>query len=1039
MAFMWLSHASAADPSIVFDLEISKPPTTVTKDHTVILDAARGLRAELHNVDWIAGPFGDALRFNGKMIDDGGSAVLLPDTRDDPWLSTLGGGPFTVECWFKLNAAADDRGTYDLINAGNAYGPGWRLYYTWRSLVFVSGNGEKEIDGKPGYWGVGTDSLEFPVPLDTWHHVAVVRDSEKILTLYLDGVLAARSNGAFEVTPSNMLMTIGSGAGGTIHPFNGDLAAARIYDGALSAEQILLASQGIAQRSQIKVDGKMDELLWKNAKQYGDFRLHHGGQPAEVQTRVHVTNDADNLYFGIVADEPNMDKLVDVVREHSMQVYHDDSLEIMIAADGNQSDFYHFLINPSGFRAQEMRVQGGNVGDRWENRAWFAGTSKQEGQWVAEFAIPLAILNREQHATTQTIRFNVERNLRTAPSQIGRIESSLAAGTVTAAAQFLEYRLDNVDISSHQLRTGVVKLSNARLSDGLLDATVTVPLRNLGQRAVDLDLLAVMMSVEDQAVARLSTNVPTETETSVDVPFTLKKPGNYTFFLFGRDRDSLVLVDQREIEVAFVPVMIDVVKPFYRNNIYATETVSVLSMVVHLGLSEQAVSDSSLRLSLLDASGNVKIERKIDAPPLQCSVELPVSYLAIGAYQLRATLTRGDQTLAEATEPIRKLPKPDSGHEVRVDERLRLIIDGQARLPISWWTNDLVGIVESGADAVLCEADVNESLDELQAVGLMAVVSVFDSEEADRFIRGQNKMSTEAREYLTEKINRIKNHPALLCWFLKDELEVTGDSPQLHREFYELLCELDPYHPVAITNDSVRGLHTYAPSQDVFLPDPYVLPVKGGGLERGMDFIVLFMQEALKAGDGRKLIGHTPQVFNYGDLGQYNGRAPSFVEQRCQQYLSIIHGTRFFSYYKFTFMKGYPELEYGMPKLIKEIQAITPMVLHGMPMTGVNSSDPAIHLLPLIHDGKPFILACNVEPKSVSATISIPESVSRMQVLSEGRVVDRKGAGFTDLFEPYATHIYSADLALSSPISLSEVQQTIIGMGGTFSVKYEQP
>jgi len=118
----------------------------------------------------------------------------------------------------------------------------------------------------------------------------------------------------------------------------------------------------------------------------------------------------------------------------------------------------------------------------------------------------------------------------------------------------------------------------------------------------------------------------------------------------------------------------------------------------------------------------------------------------------------------------------------------------------------------------------------------------------------------------------------------------------------------------------------------MFFPDPYIEPIKNNGLSRPMSYVSMFMEKAKKAGKGKKLVGITPQVFNYGECGQVNGREPSFIEERCMQFLAIIHGARGFNYYVYGGGKGkhgaihYPDLRIGVPYIIKELKSLAPAI-----------------------------------------------------------------------------------------------------------------
>ncbi len=198
------------------------------------------------------------------------------------------------------------------------------------------------------------------------------------------------------------------------------------------------------------------------------------------------------------------------------------------------------------------------------------------------------------------------------------------------------------------------------------------------------------------------------------------------------------------------------------------------------------------------------------------------------------------------------------------------IIGGKPILPIVWWAGaSFEEIAKTGSDGIVVGFTRNSRpvLDQLRAVKQMGCVMLMDGSVQKRLMDGKTEFTPAMREYVSDAARNVIDHPAMFCWHLVDEPEGRALSPDLLQRYYELLAELDPYHPILITNDTIRGLYPYAACQDMFVPDPYVLPVKGGGLEREMTYVVSFMKAAQEAGKGRKLIGFTPQVFNSGHSG----------------------------------------------------------------------------------------------------------------------------------------------------------------------------
>ena len=173
---------------------------------------------------WVAGYFGGALEFadSPDMVTVPYSAQLNPENQ------------FTVVLW--ANVAPGGAGWRSPLSSRV---PGYNLY-------------------APAA-GTGTNTWEFWLGLDPgwaqarpgpaiqegeWIHVAGVYDNGN-MKLYGNGQLGAEMTGAM-VPNRESELRIGAGgpATGALHHFMGKIDDVRVYDEALSAEEILLAMEG---------------------------------------------------------------------------------------------------------------------------------------------------------------------------------------------------------------------------------------------------------------------------------------------------------------------------------------------------------------------------------------------------------------------------------------------------------------------------------------------------------------------------------------------------------------------------------------------------------------------------------------------------------------------------------------------------------------------------------------------------------------------------------------------------------------------------
>jgi len=131
----------------------------------------------------------------------------------------------------------------------------------------------------------------------------------------------------------------------------------------------------------IKVDGSLDETAWAKATAMTDFVLGPSGKP-EVQSRVLVTYDDENLYVAVINEEPNIDRLVTNATERDGNVWSDDSVEIYIDAANEKGGNYHgFFVSASNVVYDRQQVEDWN--GEWTSAIGRFGPTV----WLVEVAI----------------------------------------------------------------------------------------------------------------------------------------------------------------------------------------------------------------------------------------------------------------------------------------------------------------------------------------------------------------------------------------------------------------------------------------------------------------------------------------------------------------------------------------------------------------------------------------------------------------------------------------------------------------------------
>ena len=1029
---LFLSFICFGESKLVFYLSFDKEEAK---------DEVKNIVGELKGGKFVEGKIGKGIYFDGKERET--ECIFFKDLAKDRFFQDFEGGPFTISVWIKPDSTKEYNKQQEILNTAGDIGPGWRLTYTWRMIIFRSGTGKRDEQGKGEYWEVKTNPAVDKVNLDQWNHVVVVRNEEGILSLYLNGKKVAESEKKFDITSSNFGLTVGAYRGGYAYGFKGVIDEIKIYKGALSPEEILNEYKG-EEEKKTKLDGILDEDIWKNAKIFKNFYSINTNNLAPVQTKVLFNYDTDNLYFAFICDEPNIEKLKNEIKENSLKVYRDDSVEIMIDADNNKGDYYHFLFNPSGYYGVEFRTQSGFVGSEIKDFKLYTGSNIEKDKWIVEIVIPYSSLTLER--IKNDISLNFARNRRVDLPSIQ--ESSIGEkGQYHNPFTFVPIKLENVDLSLYAVEMKDIDVIDTEKKDEKINVKLKGNIKNLTnkERELEIEIYEEKLGV----LGKTKLQILPEKEREILLNIIVPEPKEYKFGIDIKDKSKKIYSYMFPKKISYIPISIELLKPFYRNSIYSTQKIDEIILNVKVGLKDDEIKGLDEEILIIDKDGKQIAKKSIKAEK-EADIKLKIPEIKEGEYKIVGRLKKGENVIYETSVPLYKLPKP-KGNEVYIDENLNLVLNGKPILPIIWWGGSpFEEIAKTGADGIIVGVG---DLDKLKELNLYGEVMLLWGSEQKKYFEGKETLSEEAIKVITEKVNSIKDHPAFLFYYLTDEPEGRNVSPNVLKEAYQLIKKLDPYHPIQITNNTVKGIETYIECADLFFPDPYVCPLIDGSLTRPMTYIISFMEQIKKAGKNKKFVGITPQVFDYGKVyasrppySTRNNRVPTFVEERCMNYLAIVYGAKGFNYYVYGKKDpnhwgavNFPDLNIGMPYLIKEKKSLSDIILLGKDIKEeVKIDEKKIHYTVKEFKGKKYIICVNVEPVELNVEIKVPENIKKLKVISEKRIVEVKDGKFSDKFLPYEVHIYTDDLNFKDVIDLKKVEEEIKKEGGWYSYQYKR-
>jgi len=508
-----------------------------------------------------------------------------------------------------------------------------------------------------------------------------------------------------------------------------------------------------------------------------------------------------------------------------------------------------------------------------------------------------------------------------------------------------------------------------------------------------------------------------------------------------------VKIAVKHLDSEYRPIALRVLQPSYRQNIYATENVPELVFEVQLA-PDIAAQTAQVVYSLVDAAdksvreGTVKaVAQAGGTPALGLPGKLEVGKLPAGIYELRArALDKGDETIIETATTVRKLI-PAAGSEVRVDGQGNILLNGKPKVFIGWYGNvpledprpEVVALQDIATPVVLPGLDP-KPVREAFAKGIYSIVSIEPGRMFYTFswwrdnkiklheeLTKQDAPSEEFLSYLKQLVNCVKDEPGLVGYYLADEPEINNARSAYLEAMYRIMQELDPYHPVTITNDTLDGIVTHGVRAcDILNADPY---------SSAWDYVPNFLKRCHEVSGPDKglmlTLWHSSVQAHFTNPW---GSAPAYPYRvmREQYLVGLASGCRGFTGYTSCFFMPEVLLRYGLPPIWREVRFLEPALAHPLAPPQV-AADAEMTAWAGQANGQLYLIVVNHKPGARQAKIAHPAlaKLKSLIVVSEGRKTPVANGGFSDKFAEGDVHVYTTDPAGAKLPTVAQVEQDL--------------
>ena len=794
----------------------------------------------------------------------------------------------------------------------------------------------------------------------------------------------------------------------------------------------------------IIVDGKLDEPIWAKGPWNSCFSVV-SAEPVEkgqarVQTRFKVLHDDEALYVGVACDEPDLDGLKANASFHDGAVWGDDCIELFFDPGKVGRYYHHLIINSQGTVFDAYAADFGLVHGKLWNCAFESkgATDTARKQWALEVRIPFASMKLGEKPGNAWL-FNLTRERYAGGKQELSSWTTFAKGGFHNPKRFGTLVGLQVDFSRFRLAVGEPQVSIARDAGGVRTMEMTVRVTNETGRPIEVVASASHFGKPKTRVRAEPVKLAAGGKAEIALPrlavrAALKR--SHVLLSFTDPSGRHVYTNLvKDLSVEYRPIAIELLRPAYRHNIYATEKLTDLEFRLRL-IPDTRRPGNTVSYALADAGGKVVGQGEARAEAAAKTVTLGVADLPFGTYRLAASVRDANGKALHATATaIRKLPPPKAGTEVRIDEHRNVLIDGKPFLGIGWYggvsTDDprpgVVALQNLETPKVIAmepEPKLDACRERFARYGIRSIVDISngriyysfnlwraDRRELGKQIQGEIKErsapSPQMADMMTRLIHAVKGEPWLLGYYISDEPEIHNFRSDYLENQYKLAAQLDPYHPVLVTNDTIDGIVTHGVKvADILGPDPY---------RPDYDYVPNFLRKVLEVGRRGKATfvtlwhsaGDTHFAREYGTARPYPYRV-----FRNQYLASVAYGVKGFVAYTSAFFLPEPDYYVGLPCVWRELRFLEQAMMApepAEPLTVEAPTDMGTWVRKV--GGHLYLVVVNHKPGAKDARVASPLllGVGKLLVASEGREVAVANGCFADHFQEGAARIYTTN------------------------------
>ncbi len=490
------------------------------------------------------------------------------------------------------------------------------------------------------------------------------------------------------------------------------------------------------------------------------------------------------------------------------------------------------------------------------------------------------------------------------------------------------------------------------------------------------------------------------------------------------------------------PLATNLIAPAYRGRITA-EGPSQICVRSQLNLTDFELKPSELKLAatLYDAQQAVKKTSSVvwdtDASDATAEVTLDAVDLPVGDYELTVALWDPSGEVLDTHRYAIHRVADDFRSTCFIDQHRRLIVEGKPFFPLGMYfggikEDELTTFADSRFNCLMAYGSPKEEqMDLIHSHGLKVIYSIKDFYAGSRWCPKSIKNEVDEERLIRERVQKHRNHPALLAWYLNDELPLSF-LPQLEAH-QRWVAEEDPNHPTWVVLYQYKQVAQYLRTFDVIGTDPYPIGSKSAS-EAGV-----WTEEVIRQVDNARAIWQVPQVFNWANYREHwkdadKFRSPTTAEIRSMSWQCICEGANGLVYYSFYDLKRNKDVAFdeswpALKGIVAEIDRFAPMLLSVEPVpeidvkltetktegsAAVQAKPSWLHWLARQHRGKLYLVATNDGDGEGHVEFVLPSKPAAVRTVSDGgetQAIEIGSQGFATAMKPLEVQVFEVELA----------------------------